>query len=133
MANKKSQKVTNHVEDSENFSGINPLKFVVSANAQNLLLHGKSKGYSKRFASWAKNTSGEHLTNLTDAILSSIAFSTITGKKDVKYGGEPVTVEFLRGAAYGILFMKDSIVVASSETKQEESNNEDDDYVNFSD
>ncbi len=86
------------------------------ASTLNLLLSGKTPKYEERFKAWARNTQGEHLNNLTDALLSAIAYATITRKDDVDY---------LRGQAQGVIIMHEWIKQFGSETGKVEEEEED--------
>ncbi len=88
----------------------------VRVRVSNLLFDGKTPGYEKRFKSWAKGTYGEHLENLVDALLSSLAQVMVTGKANADFPDS--SVEFLRGEANGILLVADYIRTHASETKE---------------
>ena len=93
---------------------LNTLRFYVKTQGVNYLLHGKSPKYEERFKSWARNTQGEHLTNLADALLSATAKGMVTGQIDALTPN--VSVEFLRGQTNGILMFLDIIKEYASET-----------------
>ena len=97
--------------------------FVVIAQAVDALLHEKSPAYPKRFKSWAQKVQGEHLDNLTNALLSNTAFTIAVGSKPDENGNK-VSTDRLRGRVDGILLMREYIRTYSSETKQEGSDNE---------
>lgn len=92
----------------KSIDNLSPEEFKVHLTAGNLLLHDKTPGYEKRFKSWAKSTQGEHLTNLVSALLSALAYQTIT-----KQGN----VDHLRGQADGIILISEWIQQYASETK----------------
>lgn len=96
---------------------ITALPFKVKAGAVNLLLHGKSPKYEERFKSWAKNTSGEHLNNLVDAMLSAVAYVIATGNKTDLVDED--NIDKLQGYSQGILLVREVIKLYSSETKEE--------------
>ena len=108
-------------EKVEKMPALDKLNFIVKYNAGNLLLHEKSEGYQKRFTSWSKNTNGEHLDNLTEALLSSIAQVMVTGQPTHMF--KNVSVDALRGNANGIIAMSEFIRVyaSDSEPSQEDS------------
>ena len=121
MSEKKTEKEENN---SENLvQGLDQLRFVVKANATNLLFHGKSPKYPSRFQSWAKNTQGEHLENLVDAFLSGIAYPMATGR--ATHFAPNVDVEYLRGMAQGVLLFQEFIKIHASETKPSDDTEQD--------
>lgn len=89
--------------------------FIVYGDADDLLLLNKTPKYINRFKSWARNTQGEHLDNLTSAMLSAIAYATVTGRSkgmfDERY------YDYLGGQAQGILMIKEKIRTYASDSK----------------
>lgn len=99
----------------------------VKVRSSDLLFDGKTAGYQNRFSKWAKNTyqadnntAGEHLNNLTDAILSSVAYVIATGDGDKALKDK--SVDYLRGVAQGVLIVQAYIKQFASES--DNSNNE---------
>lgn len=93
----------------------------VRVRSSDLLFDGKTKGYQNRFAKWAKNTyqadnnlAGEHVNNLTDAILSSVAYVIATGDGDKTLKDK--SVDYLRGVAQGVLIVQGYIRQFASES-----------------
>jgi hypothetical protein len=121
MSKKKEEKSSkNLVQDYE------LVTFKVKVNTSNLLFDGKSPGYPKRFASWARSTQGEHLTNLIEAVLSEVANISITGKGTTLFpSSDPL---YLRGIAAGVLSVSEIIRQNAGETIQVDSNNEQDEF-----
>lgn len=102
------------MEKKNEKSEVGSLRFHVKTQAVNYLLDDKTPAYEKRFKSWAKNTNGEHLHNLADALLSATATSMVTG--NVNKIAPNISVDFLRGQTNGILMMLEFIKLYSSET-----------------
>jgi predicted component of viral defense system (DUF524 family) len=117
------------MEKNKQKSEVAALRFHVKTQAVNLLLDGKTPAYEKRFKSWAKNTDGEHLHNMADAILSSTAYAMVTGSA-TKIAPN-VNVDFLRGQTNGILMVLDIIKTYASETGEVTS--EDEEYATLAD
>lgn len=105
MGNKKIQKTPNDLRKDE---------FQVIANANDWLFDGKTPKYHIRFKSWAKNTNGEHLDNLVNALLSAVAYSMATGK--VSAITQKDSIEHLRGMTQGILALQEYVRLYASET-----------------
>ena len=116
------------MEKKNEKSEVSRLSFHVKTESINYLLDDKTPAYEKRFKSWAKNTHGEHLNNLADALLSATAMSMVTGSATKV--APNVSVDFLRGQTNGILMMLEFIKLYSSETTV---NIEDEDYETLSD
>lgn len=89
-------------------------EFRVIANANDWLFDGKTPKYHVRFKSWAKNTNGEHLDNLVNALLSAVAYSMATGQ--VSAITQKDSVEHLRGMTQGILALQEYVRLYASET-----------------
>lgn len=104
MGTPKIKKSVDNLENKE---------FQVHYNAFDLLMHGKTPKYGDRFKSWARATQGEHLNNLIDALLSAVAYKTITSTQ----GQAEKSVDFRRGQADGIILMGEWIKTYASETK----------------
>lgn len=106
------------LKKSSNLQDLDALQFQVKTNALNVLFDGKSPKYQQRFKSWAKSVHGEHLDNLVDALLSSVAYIIATGKaEDIVGMDKKTTIEYLQGQVQGILTLQNWIRQYASETK----------------
>lgn len=110
------------LEKPSNLQDLDVLQLKINTNATNVLYHGKTPQYPKRFKSWAKQVyrgdDAEHFNNLVDALLSGIAHIMVTGgHENIKGFSASDSIIFLRGQVQGILTVQEWIRVAASETK----------------
>lgn len=103
------------LEISNNLQDLDATRLLVKTTAGNLLFHNKTDKYPQRFKSWAKNTNGEHLENLVDALLSAVAYAIATGKVTTTIRTE--SLDRVQGIADGILLVQEWIRVYASETR----------------
>lgn len=104
-----------NLEKSNDLQNLDATRLLVKTTASNLLFHNKTDKYPQRFKSWAKNTNGEHLDNLVDALLSAIAYAIATGKITTTIRTD--NLDRIQGMADGILLVQEWIRVYASETK----------------
>lgn len=104
--------------ENSNLQDLDALLLKVKSNAVHALFDDKSPKYPQRFKSWAKETHGEHLDNLVDALLTGIANMLVRGEHENIQGFDSnASVIFLRGQVQGVLTVQDWIKTHASETK----------------